>query len=161
MKLYEVNEKIEQLLSNSLDDTGELSEALEQELDLLELEREERIEACVHAYKNLCAGGDAIAKELERLSARYKSAMSRADRLKEYICRNLHSGEVLEKPTFSLSWRKSEALEILDVARVPKRFCKITRTPQKKLVKEYLQGLKSQQKSPFARIVQRQNLQIK
>ena len=85
MTLYEINAELEKLIANSIDpETGELMIDPEQ-IDALNMARDEKIEQTALYIKNLKAEADAIKTEIDNLKARHDAAKNKAERLTAYI----------------------------------------------------------------------------
>ena len=86
MTLYEINSAIDEIIANATDpETGELVPGLEDELDKLNMEKEQKIENTVLYRKNLNAELNAITIERKALETREKSLSSKIERLDAYI----------------------------------------------------------------------------
>ena len=113
MKLYEINEALEQALEAAFDpETGEIldEDALAQ-VETLELAREDKLEGIACWIKDLRADAEAIKTEKNNLAKREKAANNKADRLTEYLKWQL-AGEKLKTARASVSYRNSEAVEL-------------------------------------------------
>lgn len=115
MKLYEINEALEQALEAAFDpETGEIldEDALAQ-VETLELAREDKLEGIACWIKDLRADAEAIKTEKNNLAKRERAANNKADRLTEYLKWQL-AGEKLKTARASVSYRRSEAVELAD-----------------------------------------------
>jgi len=111
-KLYEISNEIQKLIDDSVDpETGELLPEASEQLDKLYTNKLEKLSDVVSFIKNEDSFADAIDAEIKKLQAKKKTVTSRTDYLKEYIKRNIAEGEKIEQPNFTISWRKSEAVE--------------------------------------------------
>lgn len=108
MKLYEINQRIIDLVDS---ETGELLDfdAFQQ----LEMDRKEKIENMVLWYKDLVAQAKAIKEEADKLTERRKAAERRADSLLAYISLVLN-GENFSTPRCTVSYRSSSAVNLID-----------------------------------------------
>ena len=133
MNLFEIDSRISEIMETAIDpETGEvLDEQLISELDALGLKREEKIENLALFIKSRRAFADAIGGEIASLTARKKTANNEADRAEKYMLAILH-GEKFATPKVSISWRRTQAVTIPDATKIPKKFQKITITPDKK-----------------------------
>lgn len=120
MKLYELTNQW-----NAFQDAIDNGEFDDPELihDTLESIGEEFDEKCEHIallIKNLTAEADAIKTEAKNLSDRAANKERTVERLKNYLSQNLLmiGQETLETPRCKLSFRKSEALQIYDEAKL-------------------------------------------
>lgn len=158
MNLYEINHQIQCVLDQVDPDTGDISnEALEQ-LEQLEMSLEQKALNTGKWLKSIDAESVAIAEEIKKLSLRKKTLDSRYDRVKEYLT-NALGGKVFKDAQCALSWRKSEAVNIIDERLITdEEFWKVKREISKTAVKE---GIQSGKITEGAEIVIRNNLVIK
>lgn len=110
MTLYEIDEEIQELLSEVDPETGELITDYEA-LDALLMERETKIENIVLFIKNLSSDVRELKAEEAALAERRKKAEKKAERLREYVSHAL-GGERFQTPRCCVSFRKSTALEL-------------------------------------------------
>lgn len=159
--LYELNAKLAVYEMEFDEDTGEWIN--EDELDALNMERDEKIENICLWAKNLRAEASAIKAEEKALADRRKSKENKADRLEDYVALNL-DGAKFETPRVKILWRKSESVEILDESKIPDEFLDIStvRKPVKAEIKKYLKGIEgSDETCEWARIDAKNNMSIK
>lgn len=110
MTLYEIDEGIQELLSEVDPETGELITDYGA-LDALLMERETKIENIVLFIKNLSSDVRELKAEEAALAERRKKAEKKAERLREYVSHAL-GGERFQTPRCCVSFRKSTALEL-------------------------------------------------
>ncbi len=110
MTLYEIDAGIQELLSETDPETGELITDYEA-LDALLMEREAKIENIVLFIKNLSSDVRELKAEEAALAERRKKAEKKAERLREYVSHAL-GGEKFQTPRCCVSFRKSTALEL-------------------------------------------------
>lgn len=110
MTLYEIDEEIQELLSEVDPETGELITDYAA-LDALLMEREAKIENIVLFIKNLSSDVRELKAEEATLAERRKKAEKKAERLREYVSHAL-GGEKFQTPRCCVSFRKSTALEL-------------------------------------------------
>ena len=115
MKLYEIVEELRNFQFDVDEETGEILNA--DELDKLELARNEKIENICLMIKNLKADAAAYKAEKDSFAEKEKRAKSEADRLADYLQRML-DGETFKSTRASVTYRKSEAVEC-DMELVP------------------------------------------
>ena len=113
MKLYEINQQIEQLIDNIDPETGE---ALfdENALNELMLARDEKIEQVALAVKNITAEADAIATEIKKLTERKRVLENKAESIRDYLQRQL-DGAKFQTAKVAISYRNTRSVEIDDV----------------------------------------------
>lgn len=157
MRLYDIDRGIEDAIERAFDpETGELidEQALE-ELEALQVAREQKIEGVALWVKNLTAEADALEKEERVFAARKRAARNKVERLKSYLTASL-SGEKFKTDKVSISYRSSESVavsEALDVSSLDERYLRIPapeldKTAVKEALKagEVIEGLSLQKK---------------
>lgn len=157
MKLYEIDERIYNILENATDEDGVISDEAMEELEALQMARDEKLEACGIAYKNLKAEEEALKQEKMALQARQSQKAKQAEKLSEYITFHL-KGAKFETPKVKFSWRKSDRTIIDNLEDVPAEFIKIKREAMSAEIKK---AIKAGTDVPGARVEEFQNLQIK
>ena len=157
MNLYELNKAIADFDLEIDEETGEVLNA--DELDQITMARDEKIENIALWVKDLLAEADAIKAEEQALAKRRKQAENKADWLKRYVAQALE-GEKFKTPRVAISYRTSEAVEILDEDLIPEEFLMIKTEykPDKKAIKD---ELKVGGEVEGAVLVKRTSLQIK
>lgn len=157
MTLFDINKAILEFDYEIDEETGEILNA--QDLDALQLAREEKIEGVGLWIKNLTAEAEAVKKEKDAMADRQRRLEKKAESLKNYLAWALQ-GEKFSTPRIAMSFRKSEVVNIPDEALLDDRFVNITmvKKPDKKLIKD---TLKAGREVPGAELVTKQNLQIK
>ena len=111
MKIYEIDQAIEDLIANSVDpDTGELMIDF-RELDDLQMERERKIENLGLYIKNVTAEAKAIGEEERSLASRRRALEAAGDRARAYLEFVLH-GEKFTTPRLAVSYRTSQSVEL-------------------------------------------------
>ena len=108
MTLYEINE---QLLACIDDETGEIINP--EQLEALQLAKEEKLENIGLYIKNLTSEIEAIRAEEKALAERRKAKENKVDRLTDYLAFAL-DGKPFETAKMSVKYTKSKALEIVD-----------------------------------------------
>lgn len=160
MTLYEINEQIELLTENLVDEeTGEINEEIMEQLDQLQMDREEKLENCGIVMKNLRSEIEAINEEIKALKKRATTKANRHDRIGEYVSQTL-KGEKLETAKVAFGFLPSTKVDVVDEASVPDEWCKFktTREPMKSEIKK---ALKNGEKVPGCVLVEKMNLQVK
>lgn len=151
--LYEIDEEI----LNCVDmETGEIIDV--ERLGQLKLAREDKVEGIALWIKNLLSDADAIKSEEEKLAQRRKANENKAKNLKEYLSKFLN-GQKFKTPKVSISYRKSESVEVTDISKLDDGYLKfaeptVDKTKVKKALKAgtVLQGVS---------LVENQNIQIR
>lgn len=150
--LYEIDEEI----LNCVDmETGEIIDV--EKLGQLQLARDDKVEGIALWIKNLLSDADAIKSEEEKLAQRRKANENKAKNLKEYLSKFLN-GQKFKTPKVSISYRKSESVEVTDLSKLDDDYLKfaeptVDKTKVKKALKAgtVLQGVS---------LVENQNIQI-
>jgi hypothetical protein len=164
LKIHDINEEM-QALDGLLDSwasnhDGDITDfPLNDELDRLEGERNEKLLNLAVWVKDLKGQAEAWNKEIKRLQAGQKALINKSERIKEFIDYNLQKGEKLSDVRASLSYRKSTQV-VLDVQPedLPAGLKKISLTVDKTAIKEYL---KTHPDCKLAHMQENHSLQIK
>lgn len=161
--LYELDQAVITVLENGLvfdEETGEVLFDADN-FETLEGERNAKLEAVALYIKSLDAEAAAMKAEEKALAKRREARERKAERLRKYVADSMTAfgDPKLETARCSISFRKSEAVEVTDVNALRADFWKqaaptVDRTAIKKAIKagEVVEG---------AELVTRQNLQIK
>jgi hypothetical protein len=162
LQLYLIKEEYDELMAQAEEaavaNEGIIPDELSDRLDRIGECYQEKMENCGLIVKNYLAEAEVIRNEEKALAVRRRSLESRAEWLKKYMSNNMDMGEVFETARVRVSFRKSDAVEIISVTDVPDECCVVTREPSKSVIKE---RLKSGQEVPGARLVEKWNLQVK
>ena len=149
MKLYEISDKIEQVLAAGTDrETGEISDEALAALDELESAFDEKALNVGCYIKGEEAEAEAVAAEAKRLMARAKIHERRAERLRSYLSGHLaahsHPSEQprLANARCEIRWRKSERVEVPELAALPPAYVreKVTREADKSELRKVLKS---------------------
>lgn len=161
-KLYELDQKINELIANSIDpETGEVSDGFIEKLDALNMERNEKIDNIMRLYKNLISDVAGWEAEEKRLSELKKSAKNRAESLKNYLSRYMEAGvEKFTSEHGKIGWRKSEKVVVQDVDTLPEEFKKVKVEVKADLI-SLKNALKEDRKIDGVSLEEHQNIQIK
>ena len=141
-------------------ETGELSEEVRQALTLTQ--NNLQVKAIDYGYllKNLDYELDVYEKEIKRLTAQKKALSNLKDKLKVNLSNAMQEFGIVELKgrTIKLNFRDSEVVEVYDIDALDDKFKTIKIEPDKVAIK---QAIKSGEKVEGARLVEKQNLQIK
>lgn len=161
-KLYELDQKINELIANSIDpETGEVSDGFIEKLDALNMERNEKIDNIMRLYKNLISDAAGWEAEEKRLSELKKSSKNRAESLKNYLSRYMEAGvEKFTSEHGKIGWRKSEKVVVQDVDTLPEEFKKVKVEVKADLI-SLKNALKEDRKIDGVSLEEHQNIQIK
>lgn len=153
MNLFEIDNEI----MNCVDiETGEIVDA--EKLDALQMEKEQKIENIALWIKNLTSDAEALKAEKQAFADRQKTAENKAASLKKYLSDYL-AGEKYKSSKVSISFRKSEAVNILDMSKIPEQYLKVAEPTANKT--EIKNALKAGEAVAGAELVENQNIQIK
>jgi hypothetical protein len=160
MTLWEIDKRISDILETGMhidEETGEVF--LPEDLDLLNIERDEKIEGIALYVKNLKAEAEAIHTEIDRMKDRAESKKKKAERLSQYLSSVL-CGQKFETAKTSLSFRKSSVVQINNELLVPEEFMKV-KTEKKPDKTAIANRIKCGEFVPGCELVEKNNLQIK
>ena len=155
-KLYDIVREIEDFEYEIDEETGEILNS--NQLDALELERDNKIEQLCLYIKNLKSDAAAYKAEKDSFAKKQKAAENKAESIKNYIAYIL-AGEKFKTDRVTVSYRKSEQVECLDMSLVDDDYLRfeepeLNKTKIKKALKEGI-------KAGGCMLVERQNVQIK
>jgi hypothetical protein len=176
MTLYNIDARLVMLLNEHFDiEDGviyETEEELAKKIDEVSLDLNTKISNIGCFVKNLLSDAEQLKAEKQNLEKRQKQAERKAEYLKNYLDGYLHSvinEKDLPKYKFSdsrcqISYRKSEAVEITDLDKVPKKFIKdrvLKETDVDKAEIKKLLKADSNTEIEGTQLVVRENIQIK
>lgn len=164
--LYEINGAMYALLNNDdsymVDtETGEII-GITTLIEQVEIARNDKHEAIALFIKDLEADAKSIKEEEANLKARREAKEKKANKLREYLQNSMQQfGDAkLETSKVAISFRKSEAVNILNEALIPMEFK--TKVEEVKINKSDIKNaLKNGQIVEGAELQVKQNLQIK
>lgn len=164
MNLYTLSTELELLQIELLNEwnTEELNKIIEERIIEILNGLENKYENILKLRANKLAQTKMLQDEIERLQKKLKPLNNTIDRLEKYLDESLKMNGIsdLEVWTFSLSYRRSESVEIENEALLPIEFVKIkeTKTPDKIAIKK---AIGAGQQVTGATIKENFNLQIK
>jgi len=144
-KLYELSMNFNEVIG-MIDDEDVSIEALEDTLQSIEGEIEDKVEGCAKFVKNLEGDVDAIDAEIARLSKRKKTVNNKIEGIKNYVMEQMVyvSKDKITTPVFTISRAKNPAkLVIEDAKLLPGNYLKIipeTTVPDNAAIKEALKA---------------------
>ena len=152
--LYEIDQGILECLDL---ETGEVIDP--ERLESLQMERDQKIENVACWVKNLLSDADAIKAEKEALASREAKARKKAEDLKKWLEMALE-GHKCSTSRCAISFRKSEKVEVEDVALIPAELLKVKTTVEadKTAIKA---AIKEGREINGCYLVENQNIQIK
>lgn len=137
--LYEIDNGILECLDY---ETGEVIDP--ERLEALQMERSAKIEGVACWIKNLQADSLAYKAEMDAFAERKRKADAKIESLKKWLAMAL-DGQKFNTARCEVSFRRSEKVEIVDEAIIPKKYLvkKVTFQPDKTAIKEMLKTGKS------------------
>lgn len=151
--LYDIKQKILECIDM---ETGEVVD--QERYDSLNIEKHDKLRNTALLAINCTAEAEACEKQEKKFAARKKAAKKIVEWAKATLAREL-GGEKMKEAEFTISYRKSEVVEIADLNAVPDEFL----TPQPPKVDKG--GLKKAVKGGAVidgvTIVEKQNIQIR
>ncbi len=162
MRLYDLNSCIKSVVDQiehyAQENDGLIPENLDEQLSLLDLERNEKIHNIALWIKNLRVDSAAIKTEEKQLSERRKAIDNKIARLEAYLEKNMHANEKLEFPNAVISFRQSEACIVDNMSDVPAEFTKVEVSPKLTDIKA---AIKAGTNISYAHIEERINISVK
>ena len=154
--LYELNRAIADFDLEIDEETGEILNL--DGLDALQLERDTKIENIALWIKNLTADAKAYKEEKAVFAEKERRAKNKIESLKRYLQDNL-DGQKFNTSKVSISYRKSQSVEITDMSILPRMALKDQDpVPDKVVLKDLL---RAGTLVAGARLVDKQNMIIK
>ena len=122
MTLYELTEQLANFDFEIDEETGEITNM--DELDQIQMDRDEKLKNCVLWYKNCKAEADALKAEKMNLQKRQQIAEKKADRMKSYLDFCLKGEQFTPKDDVRVrvSYRKSDQVVCDDITMVPNEY---------------------------------------
>lgn len=129
MKLYEINQEIMQIYSESVDpETGELLVDLDfEKLNYLKVARDAKVLNLGKFVKNLDAELTAVNNEKTKFLKREQSLKRQIESIKTYLAKNMAEGEKFKDAQIMVSWRMpSEQVHVSNVDMLPEKYKRIS-----------------------------------
>jgi len=154
MKLYEIDEALEKCFDP---ETGEIVD--EEAFNALLEEKDKKIEGVMCIVKNRAALIAELKAEKKRITDRITSLENRNEGTIGFLDHVL-AGHSFETAKGRCSYRKSQAVNILDVAKIPKKYVEevYDLKPDKAAIKKAING---GEKVPGAELEERNSLSVK
>lgn len=156
--LYELKNDL-QAIQNLIELGDYTEEQLADTIDSINLAVEDKLEGYAMVVRNIESDIDGLKAEEKRLADRRKSLENGVKRMKEAM----HDALVLtgekkvKTPRFTISLRKSSAVEVVDESLIPEEFVKVTKSINKSDLAKKLK----EAEVPGAKLVENQSLQIR
>ena len=135
--LFEYNRQLDELFARATDEDGIIDDSLTDELEALQMSRDEKLDNCIWFYKSRKAMAQALKEEKKAIDRRKKTAESEMERMKEYLAFCLH-GEKHESTAGKISYRKNQTVEVTDLDKLPDEFKRWKAEPNKTALKDEL-----------------------
>ena len=150
MKFFDYIPIFDDLIARSVDpDTGEIiNPDFEEELNLLQMAQEERIEQAALAFKNAKADLETLTKIVQGLNKKKANLESLMDFLKVYVTDQL-GGKKFKTSLVSIYQSHSAHVEVDDEEVIPEEFIRTERTVMKSWIEK---AIKSGEEVPGARM---------
>jgi hypothetical protein len=162
ISIYQIEQNYNQLAEQLIDNDGELTTELAEQLAITEEQLQNKSVAYSFVIKQMDADIDTIDAEIKRLQAAKKQREKATEYLKERIkhAMELFSIEEIKTPLVKINFRKSESVEVDDVNALPIAYktVKVVQTADKVSIKK---AIKDGVFVPGCFIVEHRNLQIK
>lgn len=162
MNIFNIQNEYKLLVSELIENGGELTPELELSLQINKDQLQSKSENYAYIIKQIDAECDIIDNEIKRLQQAKKVRENTVERLKSTLTIAMNTFEVTEikTPLIKVSFRKSESIVVYDVNSLPQIFktVKVTETPDKAKIKEVI---KNGDTVVGAELVINSNIQIK
>jgi hypothetical protein len=162
LTIYNIEQSYNQLAEQLIDNDGELTSELSEQLAITEEQLQNKSVAYSFVIKQMDADIDIIDAEIKRLQSAKKQREKASEYLKERIkhAMELFSIEEIKTPLVKINFRKSESVDVENVAFLPNEYktVKIVETADKAAIKK---AMKDGVFIPGCSIVEHRNLQIK
>lgn len=153
MKLFKIDEAIMACVDM---ETGEIIDS--EQLDALEMEREQKIENIACWIKNLLSDAEALKAQKQVFADRQKAVENKAASLKKYLSDYL-AGQKFSTDKVAISFRKTSAVNVIDMTQIPENYLKYAEpTADKMAIKA---AIKAGEVVPGAEIVEDKSMSIK
>lgn len=152
MTLYEINKAILDCID---DETGEVKE---NELEALQMQRDQKIENVALWIKNLNSDVSALKAEKEAIEARCRGKENKLKSLKNYLKYAL-DGQKFETAKCAVSYTKSQAVDIVNMREIPQEYLRFKPVEADKTA--IRKALREGEEVAGARLVERVSVIIK
>lgn len=156
MNLYELDKQIEEIIANADPETGEIDMDA---LDRVKMERENFLEQIALSIKNDEAEEEMYDREEKNVHEKKIRARNRKERTKAYL-KQILDGEKIKTARVTVSYRKSESVEVDDVFNLPDIYVRRKTVEEADKVK-LKEALKSGEKIDGARLVENMNMSVR
>ena len=162
LTIYQIEQNYNQLAEQLIDNDGELTTELAEQLAITEEQLQNKSVAYSFVIKQMDADIDTIDAEIKRLQAAKKQREKATEYLKERIkhAMELFQIEEIKTPLVKINFRKSESVEVEDVNSLPAPYkvVKVTEQADKVAIQE---AIKNGADIIGCRVITNKNLQIR
>ena len=162
LTIYQIEQSYNQLAEELIENGGELTPSLEEQLAITEEQLQNKSVAYSFVIKQMDADVDIIDAEIKRLQGLKKQREKASEYLKERIKHAMHTFQIdeIKTPLVKINFRKSESVEVDDVNALPSLYkvVKVTEQADKAAIKA---AIKDGVEVTGCRIETHRNLQIK
>lgn len=151
--LYEINAAILDCVDM---ETGEIIDV--EKLNELQMSFDTKVEGIACWIKNLISDAEAIKAERDSLMKREQSYKNKAESLKKYL-QGVLDGQKFKTAKVSISYRKSDSVEIAEGAVIPPEYLKFSEPEVRKA--DIKQAIKAGMEFEGVCLVEKQNIQIR
>jgi len=142
ISIYQIEQNYNQLAEQLIDNDGELTTELAEQLAITEEQLQNKSVAYSFVIKEMDADVDIIDAEIKRLQAAKKQREKASEYLKDKIkhAMELFQIEEIKTPLVKINFRKSESVEVEDVNSLPAPYkvVKVTEQADKAAIKAAL-----------------------
>ena len=157
MTLFEIDKALAEFEFNIDPETGEILNI--NDLDELQMAREQKLENIGLYIKNLEAEKEAVKHEKDNFADREKRLGKKIESLKGYLTYAL-DGQKFSTPKVAVSFRRSESVHITDEYLIPDEYkiFTVVKKPDKGVIKD---ALKKGKEIMGCELVEKRNVQIR
>jgi hypothetical protein len=161
MSLFAIMEEHVQLMSQIMEAEGEVTPEMEEALQLNGEQMQRKAMSVGYAVKTCEYSIEVLDKEIDRLQALKKRAAMAKEFFKQRLSEamQLYGIERLEGGNIKLSFRKSTSVDVYEKLAIPEQYLEWKEPEVNK--KRIAEALKAGDEVPGARLLTKQNLQIK
>lgn len=160
-QLYKIQGDILRLIQR-MDETDDPIEnsSLMRQLSELEIDKDIKLEGCCAYVKQLRAEIETVVGEIMRLRKLMDQLENRQEAFLEYMKFCLPANESWKKGVHSITWRRSDAIEVYDESKIPIQYLreKLVYEPDRVQAK---QDIKMGAEVPGMKLITKQNIQVK
>lgn len=164
--LYEIDSRLKSIFSQIEENDGEITEELEQELEAVEMDREQKLNAYCHVYQNLTSEAEKLRAEQARINAYWQERIDKQEKqiagLLKHLDLYIQDGEKFKSEIgLTIERKTSKASKIFDADIIPEEWWKEKTTVTKSIDKAgILRKLKLGENIPGAKLDIRKNIKI-